>query len=60
MELEHADEEVLLEKQQFAGGARRDERKDHVFAVAFTANLAIVTFIAVSDRSHFLSVEAMV
>lgn len=47
MELERADEEVLLEKQQFAGGGRRGERKDHAFAVAFTANLGVVAAIAV-------------
>ncbi|KAH7459798.1 Protein pns1 [Phytophthora ramorum] len=47
MELDRADEEVLLEKvpQQLPTG-RRDERKDHFFAVAFAANLAVVSFIA--------------
>lgn len=50
MELDRADEEVLLEKQQFAGGGRRDERKDWSFAVAFAANLAAVAFIAVRGR----------
>lgn len=48
MELDRADEEVLLEKvpQQLPAG-RRDERKDYFFAVAFAANLAAVSFIAV-------------
>ncbi|OWZ17384.1 putative membrane protein [Phytophthora megakarya] len=47
MELDRADEEVLLEKvpQQLPAG-RRDERKDYVFAVAFAANCATVSFIA--------------
>ncbi|KAE8879857.1 hypothetical protein PF005_g7364 [Phytophthora fragariae] len=47
MELDRADEEMLLEKvpQQLPAG-RRDERKDYFFAVAFAANLAAVSFIA--------------
>ncbi|KAF4322518.1 hypothetical protein JM18_002453 [Phytophthora kernoviae] len=47
MELDRADEEVLLEKvpQQLPAG-QRDERKDHFFAVVFAANLAAVSFIA--------------
>jgi hypothetical protein len=48
MELDRADEEVLLEKmpQQLPAG-RRDERKDYFFAVAFAANCAAVSFITV-------------
>lgn len=48
MELDCADVEVLLEKvpQQLPSG-RRDERKDYFFAVAFAANCAAVSFIAV-------------
>ncbi|RLN66900.1 hypothetical protein BBJ29_004971 [Phytophthora kernoviae] len=47
MELDRADEEVLLEKvpQQLPAG-QRDECKDHFFAVVFAANLAAVSFIA--------------
>ncbi|KAG3014723.1 hypothetical protein PC128_g3028 [Phytophthora cactorum] len=47
MELDRADEEVLLEKvpQQLPAG-QRDERKDYFFAVAFAANCAAVAFIA--------------
>ncbi|KAK1940486.1 CTL-like protein [Phytophthora citrophthora] len=57
MELDRADEEVLLEKvpQQLPAG-QRDERKDYFFAVAFAANCAAVSFIAVRllGWKHFL------
>ncbi|KUF91178.1 hypothetical protein AM588_10002963 [Phytophthora nicotianae] len=51
MELDRADEEVLLEKvpQQLPAG-QRDERKDYFFAVTFAANCASVLFIAVAKN----------
>ncbi|CAH0487325.1 unnamed protein product [Peronospora farinosa] len=47
MELDRADEEMLLEKvpQQLHAG-RRDERKDSFFAFAFAVNCGAVSFIA--------------
>jgi hypothetical protein len=59
MELEHADDELLLEKPSrvdggssdgdgyFGGGGRRIDYKDRVFALGFGANVAIVAAIAV-------------
>ncbi|CAI5736985.1 unnamed protein product [Peronospora destructor] len=47
MELDRADEDVLLEKvpQRLPAG-RRDERKDSLFAFGFAANCGVVSFIA--------------
>lgn len=71
MELEHADDELLLEKPSrmgggvdnasdgyAAGGGRRIDYKDRVFAVSFGVNVAVVAAIAVrfvTDPSKLLS-----
>lgn len=60
MELEHADDELLLEKPSHMGGGvdandgfhtgagtRRVDYKDRVFALSFGANVAVIAVIAV-------------
>ena len=56
MELDRADEEVLLEKDPQQGLAgKRNKHQNWFFAIAFAANCGFVSFIAVCTYSRACS-----